>query len=130
MIADTCVLVDLLRGVRAARDRVAALEGGGEVLRVPTPAVYELREGVERSRNPARELFAVEDLLRDFAILPFDLRHATRAGSVSGMLSRRGQPLDDIDVLIAGMALQEQDAVLTKNLKDFDRVPGLRVETY
>lgn len=130
MIADTTVLVDLLRGVVASRDRVAALEREGDSLRVPTPAVYELWEGVERSAHPARELFAVEELLRDFPVLAFELRHATRAGTVSGALARRGLSMDDIDLLIAGMALQEQEAVLTRNLKDFRRVPGLRVETY
>lgn len=130
MILDTSFLVDLLRSDKAARARAGALEREGAILRVPAPAVYELWEGVERSRNPPREMMAVADLLQDYTQLSLEPRHAMRAGTISGSLARRGIVLDDIDTLIAGMAVEERMPVLTRNVKDFERVPALVLETY
>lgn len=130
MILDTTVLVDLLRKDRAAAARVRALEGAGEPMRVPTPVIFELWEGVERSDKPEAALAEVTRLLDAYAVLSLEARHAMRAGRVSGSLVRRGVALDPVDVIIAGMALEEDDAVLTRNLRHFGRVPGLRTEGY
>lgn len=130
MILDTTVLVDLLRGDKGAKARVRQLEGEGAVLWVPTPAVFELWEGVERADRPEREREAVESILRAYTVLPFESRHAARAGSLSGRLVRRGEMLDPVDAEIAGMALEERLPVLTRNTKHFRRVPDLAVETY
>lgn len=130
MILDTTFLIDLLRMDKAAHAVAARLEAGPDVPRVPAPAVYELWEGVERSKNPPRELFAVRDLLQDYTLVALEPRHAMRAGGVSGTLARRGIVLEDMDCLIAGIALEEREGVLTRNVQDFRRVEGLRVETY
>lgn len=130
MILDTTFLVDLLRGDSAARSKATTLESEATLIRVPTPAIYELWEGVELARNPPKEMFRVREVLEDYTLLPLDPRHAMRAGTLSGTLHRRGITLDDVDALIAGAALEERDAVLTRNVKDFQRVPDLVVETY
>lgn len=130
MITDTTFLIDLARHDPGALAKAKTLESAGELLRVPAPALYELWEGIERSRHPARELASVEALLEDFFLLPLEPRHAKRAGTVSGVLTRKGTPVDDIDLLLAGMALEEDLPILTRNLRDFRRVPDLRLETY
>jgi tRNA(fMet)-specific endonuclease VapC len=122
--------VDLLRADKAALAKAKALEGEGHRALVPAPAVFELWEGIERSRHPPRELFAVRDLLQDYPQVALEPRHAMRAGTLSGALARRGIVLEDVDCLIAGIALEERAPVLTRNVADFRRVEGLRVETY
>lgn len=130
MIVDTTLLVDLLRRDKAAIERVRALEANGTLLWIPTPAVFELWEGVERSDRPNQERERVAAVLRDYTVLSFDARHAERAGTLSGELVRRGRMLDPIDAQIAGMALEERLRVLTRNVSDYRRVAGLEVETY
>lgn len=130
MIVDTSLLVDLLRGDKDAKARVRKLEADGAVLWVPTPAVFELWEGVERADRPERERDAVEEILGAYTVMAFESRHAARAGSLSGKLVRRGEMIDPVDAEIAGVALEERLPVLTRNAKHFARVPDLRVETY
>lgn len=130
MILDTTFLVDLLRGDRAARAKAVELEAAPRPLRIPAPALYELWEGVELARNPPKEMSRVREVLEDYTVLALEPRHAMRAGTLSGALLRRGITLDDVDALIAGAALEERSAVLTRNVKDFRRVPDLDVETY
>lgn len=130
MIADTTLLVDLLRRDEAAKERTRRLESEGVVLWIPTPAVFELWEGAERADRPDDEVRRIEAVLADYTIMPFERRHAARAGRLSGALLRRGTMIDPIDAEIAGMALEERLPVLTRNARHFERVPGLEIETY
>ena len=130
MILDTTLLVDLLRGNADARDQVAALEHAGELLWVPTPVLFELWEGIERADRPERERKRVEEILHAYTLIDFDARHAARAGQLSGALIRRGEMIDPIDAQIAGAALVEGRPVLTRNVRHFERVPGLHVKDY
>lgn len=130
MILDTSVLIDLLRGREGARSRVSDLENSGALLWVPAPAIFELYEGIERADRPEDERSRVEAVLSGYSVLGFSPSHAQRAGTLSGRLVRRGEMLDPVDVQIAGMALAEGRAVLTRDTDDFDRVAGLDTETY
>lgn len=130
MILDTSVLVDLLQSDEAAGERVRSLEEDGTLLWIPVPAVFELFEGIERADRPGEERARVEQVLDAYSVLAFEPRHARRAGTISGRLVRRGRMLDPVDVQIAGMAVVEGRPVLTRDVDDFDRVPGLDVETY
>lgn len=130
MIADSTLLVDLVRKRPQAREFVARCEREGAVVWVPTPAIFELWEGIERSDRPQEELRRVQELLAGYTVLPFTQQHAMRAGQVSGELIRRGNMIGAVDAEIAGMALAEGASVITRNRKDFDRIPGLKVVAY
>ncbi|MBI2078413.1 MAG: PIN domain-containing protein [Euryarchaeota archaeon] len=130
MILDTCVLVDILRHDRVAMGRIKSLETDGESLWIPAPALFELWEGTERSDHPAEEVRRLETLVGGYTIAPFGRGHAARAGRLSGALLRRGQMLDPLDAMIAGVALEERQPLLTRNISDFRRVPDLEVVAY
>lgn len=130
MILDTCVLVDLLRGDATARAKIGDLEASGMALWVPSPAVFELAEGIERGDRPHQELERVESVLERCSLLDMTRRHGMRAGSLSGQLVRRGEMIDPVDALIAGMALEEGQPVMTRNARHFGRVPDLEVVPY
>lgn len=130
MILDTSFVVDALRGSPPALNLRSELEGGSDALRIPAPVLYELWEGIERSRSPPAELELIEETLGAYPIVEFSARHAKRAGALSGSLGRRGVNIGDVDLMIAGIALEEGETVLTRNARDFERVPDLRVRTY
>ncbi len=130
MIADTTLLVDLLRRDAAAREATSRMESEGVVLWIPTPAIFELWEGAERADRPEEEVHRIEAVLADYTVMAFERRHAARAGRLSGALLRRGTMIDPIDAEIAGMALEERLPVLTRNVRHFERVPGLQIESY
>lgn len=130
MIADTSFLVDLARGDPGARAALASIEEGSEALRIPAPALAKLWEAVERSRRPPREVLALQSLLLGVPSAPFEARHAIAAGRLLGAAAARGDPLDPLDAMVAAIALVEDEALLTRSLRDFGNVADLRTRPY
>jgi predicted nucleic acid-binding protein len=130
MILDTTVLIDLMNGNSAARARVHALISNGVPLAVATVSTYELFMGLAQCSKPAEEHEKIRQVLGSQTQLPLDEAGAERAGRINGELARQGRAIDDPDALIAGIALQRHEPVLTRNVKDFSRVSGLKVESY
>ncbi len=130
MILDTTLLVDLLRGDPEAMTFAARMEKAGQILWVPTPALFELWEGVERSDRADPETQKLQRLAAAYTVLAFEPRHAAAAGRLSGAAIRKGEMLDPVDAQIAGMALEERLPVVTRKQRHFERVPGLVVVPY
>lgn len=89
--------------------------------------VYELCRGAWRApeaRRP-RILEAIEAL--PFEVLPFSGKAAREAGKGAGLLLSSGNGIDDMDALIAAHAQSQGLTVVTRNLKHFERWPGLHV---
>ncbi len=130
MILDTSYLVDLVRGDAPARALLTESEGKGEPVRIPAPAAFEFWEGIERSRAPTRETELVDAVLSHHQVLSLTYAHARRAGRIGGYLARRGDAYNPLDVLIAAMAVEEGDVLVTRREREFARIPDVRVLTY
>ncbi len=89
---------------------------------------HELYYGAYKSACSQESLERVEGLA--FAVLEFDQEDAQAAGELRAQLSRAGTPIGPYDVLIAGQALARGLILLTHNQKEFQRVPGLRIEDW
>jgi tRNA(fMet)-specific endonuclease VapC len=129
-LADTSFLIDLMRGLAAARERRAALEAAGGPIGVPAIVVYELERGAEASRTPPAERARIRQVLSARPVLPLDEAAARAAGTIEGALRRQGVAIDPEDALIAGTALSRAEPLVTRNVRHFGRVPGLTLETY
>jgi tRNA(fMet)-specific endonuclease VapC len=128
MLLDTSYIIDVLRSHRPALALREEIESSSEAVRVPAPAVYELWKGVARARNPPKETEAIEEVM--YPVVDLRAEHARRAGQVGGELARRGIVIGELDLLLAGTALVEDEALLTRNARDFERIPEMRVRTY
>ncbi|WP_349963449.1 type II toxin-antitoxin system VapC family toxin [Rhizobium sp. ZPR3] len=92
--------------------------------------VHELYFGAHKSMKVQHNLETLRLLLADFPILEFDQRDAFVAGEVRATLIAKGTPIGPYDVLIAGQAKARELAIVTNNLKEFERIEGLRVEDW
>jgi tRNA(fMet)-specific endonuclease VapC len=92
--------------------------------------VYELLCGAGKSQDPVRERQKVERFLSVIAELPFDRAGAEAAAHIRADLERRGTVIGPYDLLIAGQALANNLTLVTNNLGEFQRVTGVRVETW
>ncbi len=119
-----------MRGDAPARDLLTESERKGEPLRVPAPVAFEFWEGIERSRAPTRETELVDAVLGHHQILPFTYAHARRAGRLAGSLARRGESYSALDVMIAAMAIEEGEGLVTRRARDFAAVTDLRTIGY
>ena len=134
MIGDTDLFIDLMHrrrpGHAPAVARIRELEGRGMRIGMAAITRLELASGAEQYVRPAEERERVLRVIRAFPAFPIDGPVADRAGSLLGSLRSRGVVLDIPDVLIAAVALAQHEPVLTRNRKDFERIPGVVVETY
>ncbi len=63
-------------------------------------------------------------------LLEFSTQACERFGRVRNELESTGTPIGDFDIMIAALALAHNQAVLTNDVKHFQRIPGLTVETW
>jgi tRNA(fMet)-specific endonuclease VapC len=90
----------------------------------------ELAVGAYKSTQPAANLALVHQLVRQFACLAFDEASADPYAQTRSHLEKIGQPIGPYNLQIAAIALQHGLIVVTHNLAEFSRVPGLSVEDW
>lgn len=90
----------------------------------------ELIYGAERSSQPERNLADIEGLVARLEIMPFEHRAAEHFGQLRAELYRIGQPIGPYDMMIAGHARAMGLILVTNNMKELARVPGLRAENW
>ncbi len=90
----------------------------------------ELEYGIHKSSQPLRNRIALAEFLAPFDILTFDDKAALEYGKIRWDLEQRGQPIGGMDLLIAAHALSAQCVLVTKNEREFKRIPGLSVENW
>ena len=125
---DTNVVSGIVRepgGVIARR--AAALEPGSIAISVIVAA--ELRYGAVR-RGSARLTRQLEAVLSAIETLPLAAPADRHYGMIRRALERIGRPIGHNDLLIAAHALALDTALVTNNVREFARVPGLTVERW
>ena len=95
---------------------------------VPAVVEYELRYGLLRLPAQAAEprLAALAQWLRPLQMLPFDSECAAQAARIRAELEAAGTPIGPHETLIAATALRYQATLVTRNAREFSRVPGLQ----
>lgn len=130
MILDTSFLIDLMENDESALQRKQKLAENKEAYRVAAPTIFELWSGISASDKPEKEKTRVLAALSEISTVQLNRKSAEKAGEIHGSLAKEGQGIDAIDSMIAAIAILENEAVLTRNIKHFTRVKGLRVERY
>ena len=95
---------------------------------VPVIVEYELRYGLMRlpPEAAAPRLAALAQLLQPLQVLAFDSECAAHAARIRAELESMGTPVGPHDTLIAATALRHQATLVTRNVREFSRVPGLQ----
>ncbi len=125
---DWNALIHALKGIGRVRERLARTDPG--LIGIPAVVAYEIEYGTLRSVNPELRREQLRRLLSVTAVLPFDERAAARAAAVRLDLERRGLTIGPYDLMIAGTALAYGCTLVTNNVAEFSRVPGLNCEDW
>lgn len=126
LVLDSNTISYYLRGDPQVVPRLQALRPAD--VGVPAIVAYELRYGLLRLAPDAAapRLAALTQLLRPMQSLPFDGECAFHAAQIRAALEAAGTPIGPHDTLIAATALRHQATLVTRNVREFARVPGLR----
>ena len=87
----------------------------------------ELCHGVEKSARPEQNRQAVEDFCSRLQILPYSEKAAQHYGEIRAELEQLGIPIGVNDLHISAHARSESLTLVTNNLREFERVAGLRL---
>jgi len=125
---DTNALSELIRNPQGIlAQRLTALKP--DTVCTSIIAACELRFGAQR-KGSAPLTQRVAQLLQTLTVLPLDTPADEHYADIRATLERSGTPIGSHDLLIAAHARSRGMTLLTRNLREFQRVPGLSVEDW
>lgn len=128
-LVDTNIWVDFLRGQLPYGLKLMQASDP-RMFKVPAIVEAELLLGAEKSKRVEHNRRCVERLLAPFEIVPFCSRCARIYGKVRSELERNGTRIGPNDLLIAATALAHGAVLVTNNVNELKRVPGLSLESW
>jgi tRNA(fMet)-specific endonuclease VapC len=128
LLLDTDVCIAILNRDERVRERLH--RHAPSKLRMSAITLAELRFGVAKSANGRRAAANLRVLLGKITAVPFDDAATERYGTLRALLEARGSPIGPLDTLIAAHALSLGWGLVTHNVREFRRVPGLPVEDW
>lgn len=127
-LLDTNILIAMSKHRPGLADRLEGIPA--DAILLSSVVVAEIEYGIAKSGRRQHNRRVFDSLLSGFRVLPFDVAAARLYGPIRSHLEKRGRQIGPYDLMIAAHA-QSLDAVLvTDNIKEFDRVAGLKTENW
>lgn len=127
-LLDTNVWIALLKSNPQVVESVRRV--GIEALYLCSPVWSELWFGACNSQRVAENQARIRELASHVPSLPFDDRAAELCGEIRALLATQGRPIGPYDLQIAAIARCAGLRLVTRNISEFSRVPGLAIENW
>lgn len=121
-VLDTDYLVALLRGNTDAAAHANKIENP----KTTVINAFELHYGANRSTKPKKSRIEVDSLLGSMDVLGFEIPAARASAKIQAELMDTGNPVNILDVLIAGIVMENNEELLTRNVNHFNKIKGLK----
>jgi tRNA(fMet)-specific endonuclease VapC len=125
---DTNIISDLIKNPKGKAAKHIASVGEDNICTSIIVAA-ELRYGCAK-KDSKRLLEAVEDLLGEIKVLPFDIPADVEYAGIRSALEKAGRPIGANDLLIGAHAASVNATIVTANVDEFKRIGGLKVENW
>lgn len=125
---DTDIVIEILRGNQRVINKLKSLDRDALVY-ITGLTVYELYKGVLLIRNEKLER-DVEDFIESVEVLQPDPYIEKKAGKIYADLRKRGELINDADILIAATAVINDSVLVTNNIEHFKRIKELKLENW
>ncbi len=128
-LLDTNICIYIIRHKPAeVRERFERLEAGAAVLSVIT--FGELQFGIAKSRHAAAAARTLSELITHLPVLPLPAEAGVEYGRLRAAAEAKGTPVGNNDLWIAAHAKAAGLTLVSNNLREFRRLPGLRLENW
>jgi tRNA(fMet)-specific endonuclease VapC len=97
---------------------------------ISTITYAEMQYGVERSSAKKMNQRILVDFVAHLDVQPWNVEAARQYGKIRTSLEKKGQPIGNMDLLIAAHALSQQCILVSNNLREFSRIRGLQCENW
>lgn len=127
-LLDTNIVIYVVK--RRPLEVLAKFNENAGRMAISSITLSELYHGAEKSAKVAQNLEAIEEFASLLEVLPYTPKASQHYGAIRSTLEKAGQPIGVNDLHIAAHARSEGLVVVTNNLSEFDRVPGLMLENW
>ena len=130
MIADTSFLIDIMKSDKDAIRKAEEIEKKGNTIAVTSITIFELFIGVSLSIKQDQERNKINRILNGLSIISFDEDSAREAGKIYAQKRKNGSAIEPEGSMIAGICSRRNEILITRNIKHFSDIEGLRIESY
>jgi tRNA(fMet)-specific endonuclease VapC len=100
-----------------------------DLIEISLVSCYEITSGL-LAKNALKQLAVFEDFVAENSILPLTEKSVKISAELYSTLRQSGKIIDDIDLLIAGVAIENEMILVTNNENHFGRIPGLTIDNW
>jgi len=100
-----------------------------DLLEISLLTYYEITSGL-LSKNALKQLNIFDDFVAGNIVIPVTEKSARISSELYSVLRQNGNIVDDIDLLIAGVAIENDMILVTNNENHFARIPGLKIQNW
>jgi tRNA(fMet)-specific endonuclease VapC len=100
-----------------------------DLIEISIITYYEITGGL-MAKNALKQLNIFQDFVDQNIVVPMTENSAKISAELYATLRQQGNTVDDIDLLIAGITIDNDLTLITNNENHFNRIPGLRVENW
>lgn len=128
-LIDTNILSFFFRNHRLVVQQFETYLQEHHQLNISIITYYEILSGLKH-RDAQKQLTSFSEFISYHRILPLTTNSTTIAADIYANLLSKGTPVDDIDILIAGIAIANNLVIVTNNLKHFEKIEGLEIQDW
>ena len=125
---DTNIVIYVLK--RRPLEILSTFNANANRMAISSITLAELTHGAEKSDRVTENLEVIDDFCSRLEVLPYGKKAAQHYGAIRAGLEKLSQPIGVNDIHIAGHARSEGLALVTNNVSEFERVPGLEIENW
>ncbi len=125
---DTNIVIYILK--RRPLEILSTFNANANRMAISSITLAELTHGAEKSDRVTENLEVIDNFCSRLEVLPYGEKAAQHYGAIRAGLEKLGQPIGVNDIHIAGHARSEGLALVTNNVSEFERVPGLELENW
>ncbi|MCD4844531.1 MAG: PIN domain-containing protein [Methanosarcinales archaeon] len=125
---DTDIVIEVLRGNEIVIQKIKNLPID-TIITITGLTVYELYKGTYIMGDRQKEQ-EVMDFIELVDVLQLNTAVEKKAGEVYANLKKRGEQINDADILIAAIVLKNNGVLITNNTKHFKRIENLKIENW
>ena len=94
---------------------------------IPAIVLFELEFGIRKSNSPKKRIKQLGELISIINVIPYGIKEAKASAQIRYFLEKQGNIIGPFDILIAGTALANNATLVTRNVKEFNRITNLKV---
>lgn len=125
----TDILSYYLKGYERVVDNFEQYLQQFELIEISLITYYEIVGGL-LAKDALKQLTVFENFAADNSVIPMTEGSAKISAELFSALRQSGNSVDDIDLLIAGIAIENEMILITNNERHFEKIPGLKIANW